>query len=108
MSIKPVIPRAGARRDVEEAVDYYAEQAGTEIALRFVDAVRDAYRAISSRPGVGSPRYAHELELPGLRSRRITRFPYFIFYVERDDHIDVWRILHSQRDIPSWISDDGA
>ncbi len=89
MSAKPVIPRAVARGDVEEAVDYYAEQAGTDVALRFVDAIKGAYRAISARPAIGSPRYAHELELPGLRSRKIARFPYLIFHLERDDHIDV-------------------
>jgi toxin ParE1/3/4 len=96
-----------ARRDVEEAVDYYAEKAGAEVALRFVDAIKNAYRAISSRPAIGSPRYAHELELPGLRSRKIARFPYLIFYLERDDHIDVWRIIHGQRDIPAWMIEDG-
>jgi toxin ParE1/3/4 len=24
-----------------------------------------------------------------------------VFYIERDDHIDVWRVLHAQRDIPA-------
>jgi toxin ParE1/3/4 len=24
-----------------------------------------------------------------------------IFYVEKDDHVDVWRVLHGQRDIPA-------
>lgn len=27
----------------------------------------------------------------------------FIDAVERDDHIDIWRVLHSQRDIPAWM-----
>ena len=28
---------------------------------------------------------------------------------ERDDHIDIWRILHARRDIPAWMNepDDG-
>ena len=46
---------------------------------------------------------AHELDLPGLRFRMLKRYPYIVFYVERDDHIDVWRVLHGQRDIPSWL-----
>ena len=25
---------------------------------------------------------------------------------ERSDHIDVWRVLHSQRDIPAWLAGD--
>ncbi len=102
-----MIPRAVARRDVDEAIDYYAGEAGVDVALHFIDALKEAYRAISSRPAIGSPRYAHELELPGLRSRKITRFPYLIFYLERDDHIDVWRVLHGQRDIPWWMIETG-
>ena len=31
------------------------------------------------------------------------RYPHLVFYVERDDHIDVWRVLHSQRDLPAWM-----
>jgi toxin ParE1/3/4 len=26
-----------------------------------------------------------------------------VFYVEREDHIDVWRVVHAQRDIPAWM-----
>lgn len=91
------------QRDVEGAIDYYADEAGADVALKFVDALKDAYRAIGVRPATGSPRYGHELEVPGLRSRRIGRFPFLIFYMERDDHIDVWRVLHAQRDIASWL-----
>lgn len=32
-----------------------------------------------------------------------TRIPYLIFYMEQADHIDVWRVLHAERDIPAWI-----
>ena len=101
--MKAVIPRALARQDVDDAIDYYAGEAGEDIALRFVDALRDAYRVISSRPASGSPRFAQQLELPGLRSRKLRRFPYLVFYIERPDHIDVWRVLHAQRDIPNWM-----
>ena len=34
----------------------------------------------------------------------MTRFPYLIFYFERDDCVDVWRVLHGQRDIPAWMN----
>jgi toxin ParE1/3/4 len=103
VSAKPVVPRLVARRDVENAIDYYADEAGADIALRFIVALKDAYRVISTRPATGSPRFAHELELPGLRTREIARFPYLIFYLERDDHIDVWRVLHRQRDMQAWL-----
>ena len=25
--------------------------------------------------------------------------------IERDDYIDVWRVLHGQRDIPAWMQE---
>ncbi|WP_380872380.1 plasmid stabilization protein [Sphingomonas sp. DBB INV C78] len=108
MTAKPVIPRALAARDVDEAADYYADEAGGDVALRFIDALEQAYRLISARPATGSPRYAHELDLPGLRSRQLAGFPYLVFYLERQDHIDVWRVLHAQRDIPSWMTETGS
>jgi toxin ParE1/3/4 len=43
------------------------------------------------------------LDLPGLRSWPLTRYPHLVFYIERSDHIDVWRVLHGQRDIPVWL-----
>jgi toxin ParE1/3/4 len=103
--MKPVIPRDLARRDLEDAVDYYVREAGTAVALRFVDSVESAYSVIARQPAAGSPRYAYELDLPGLRCWSVKRFPYLIFYVERDSHIDIWRVLHARRDIPVWMQE---
>jgi toxin ParE1/3/4 len=103
VTAKPVVPRARARRDVEETLAHYAEAAGDKVALAFVDALEAAYRHIARHGASGSPRYAHELDLPGLRCWRLRRFPHLIFYVERDDHIDVWRVLHAHRDVPAWM-----
>jgi len=43
------------------------------------------------------------LGLEGLRALRLCRFPILVFSMERPDHIDVWRVLHGQRDIPAWM-----
>ncbi|MDB5454943.1 MAG: plasmid stabilization protein [Caulobacter sp.] len=103
MSARPIVPRRQARRDVEDATDYYAREAGERVALAFIDALESAYGAIARQPAAGSPRFAHELNLPGLRSRALKRFPYLVFYVDREDHVDVWRVLHAQQDIPAWL-----
>ena len=109
MKVRPVVPREQAHRDVEDAVAYYLAQDAESAALGFVDALEKAYGHIGRHPASGSPRYAHELNLPGLRSWPLTRFPYLIFYVECPDHIDVWRVLHGQRDIPAWMQEpEGA
>ena len=103
MKSKPVIPRELANRDVDEAVAYYLSEGADKAALSFIDALEQAYAHIGRHPATGSPRYAHELNLPGLRFWPLTRFPYLVFYIERTDHIDVWRVLHGQRDIPAWM-----
>jgi toxin ParE1/3/4 len=103
MKPKPVIPRSLARQDAEQAIDHYLKEGATEAALGFIDALEQAYAHIARHPGTGSPRYAHELNLPGLRNWKLTRYPHIVFYTEQDDHIDVWRVLHEVRDIPAWM-----
>jgi toxin ParE1/3/4 len=100
---KSIRPRALARRDVEDAVRHFATEAGRDVALGFIDALEAAYQKIAMHPAVGSPRYGHELALPGLRIVVLGRYPYLVFYLDRDDHIDVWRVLHAHRDIPAWM-----
>lgn len=106
MKAKPVIPRGLANRDVDEAIDYYLSEGAEQAALGFIDALEQAYAQLSRHSATGSPRYSHELNLPGLRSWPLARFPHLIFYIEREDHIDVWRVLHNLRDIPAWLCDD--
>ena len=108
MSGKPVVLRERARRDIDQAVERYLAEAGPEVALAFIDALEGAFRAIGGRPAAGSPRYAHELDIPGLRSRRAGRFPYLVFHVEAETEIDVWRVLHGARDIPEGIRETGG
>ncbi len=104
MASKPIIPRRAAIEDIDSAIDHYLAEADVEVALAFIDAVEGAYRHIARHPASGSPRYAAELELPGLRCWRLRRFPYLVFYVDCDESIDVWRVLHGERDIPAWMA----
>lgn len=30
-------------------------------------------------------------------------FPPLVFYLETKDCIDIWRVLHTARDIPAWM-----
>lgn len=102
---KPVVPRARAEQDVEGAIDYYLSGNAPEAALGFIDALERAYSHIGRHPATGSTRYAHELNLPGLRFWPLQKYPHLVFYIERNDHVDVWRVLHGQRDIPSWMQE---
>lgn len=94
------------KRVVLRELDFYIREAGADVAFGFVDALESAYRTIAERLSAGSPRHAHELAIPGLRSRALKRFPYLVFYVERDDRIDVWSVLHSRRDIRARMQEE--
>jgi toxin ParE1/3/4 len=107
LKAKPVILRAQACQDVDEAIDWYLAQQAEAAASRFVDALERAYRHIARHPATGSPRYSDALGLPGVRFWPLTRYPHLVFYIERADHIDVWRVLHGQRDLPAWMMEPG-
>ncbi len=101
MGAKPVVLRELAQNDINDAIDHYLTEAGPAVTLSFIDALDDVLCETGMRPKGGSPRYAQELDIPGLRFRTIGRFPYLIFYIEKEAEVDVWRVLHGARDIPA-------
>ncbi|MDK9720969.1 MAG: type II toxin-antitoxin system RelE/ParE family toxin [Rhodospirillales bacterium] len=108
MSSRPVIPRRLAVQDIDEAIEHLLDEKAGQAALGFVDELEQAYQHIASHPETGSLRYAFELDIPGLRFWPLKRHPYLVFYVVRSDCIDVWRVLHGQRDIPAWMREPEA
>lgn len=97
----PVLPRELATEDLRQAAAWYAAEADGAIARRFIDAAEQAFTRIGRQPALGSPRYAVELDWPGLRTHPLDGFPYLIFYVDQTDHLDVLRVLHTHRDLPT-------
>ena len=91
--------------DIEQALAYYAAEA-PHLELSFLDALEKAYLHIQRHPGTGSLRYAHALDIPGLRFWPCQRFPQMVFYIERYDHIALVRVLHGNRDIPATLQND--
>ena len=106
MRSKPVIPRRRAELDIQGALDHFLAEAGSKVADSFLDALERSILHISRHPASGSSRYAHELNFPGLRHWRVEGFPYLVFYMELESRIEVWRVLHGQRDIPSWMQSE--
>ena len=98
--MKKLVRRALADVDIITALDYYIANA-PEYALAFIDDVEEAYQHIQQFPVSGSLRYAYELSLPELRVWSCNKCPFLIFYVDYPSQIEVWRVLHSSRDIPA-------
>jgi len=98
--------RTVAAADIDSAIAHYRETAGPDVAVRFVDEFENAISLLIRYPLTGSLRFAYELEIPELRSWSLKKFPYMIFYVPNDEHLDIWRVLHARRDVPTFLHDD--
>ena len=105
MTAKPLLLSPQAQREVRQVTAYYRSESGDALSLKWVTALEHALKHVTQHALSGSTRYAVLLKLAGLRFWPVRGFPYLIFYVEREAEIDVWRVLHAQRDIPLWMSE---
>lgn len=96
--------RQRAIKDADGAFDYLQGEAPPGTAENFVAALERAFGLLARHPLTGSLRFAFELDIPNLRTWPLERFPYLIFYAVSDDRIDVWRILHTSRDLPASLA----
>ena len=99
MAPRVVRLRVSATADIDDAIEHYLDEGGGQLAHRFVDALEHAVGQIQRSPLSGSQRFSFELGIPELRARTLARFPHVIFYVAHSEAIDVWRVLHSRRDL---------
>ena len=72
--------------------------------MRLVVATNAALDKLELEPGIGSPTLGKDLGIPDLRSWRVTGFPLLWFYFERDDHLDVVRLLGERQDIATILT----
>lgn len=103
---KPVRLRRLAADDIDGALAYLLTEAGPDVAARFVDAVEVALAHVGQHPHHGTLRFSYDLDIPALRAWAVPRFPYLVFYVEQDHEIDVWRVLHTRRDLLATLAED--
>ena len=93
-----------ADRDFDGIVDFYIREAGVSVAEGFVTALDAAYTALRKAPRGGSPILGERMDLAGLRTWNVRGFPYLICYLLDDEAVVVWRIVHSQRDLPKALA----
>lgn len=99
--MKPAVLRPQALRDPQAEARYYRGEAGTRMAVRLVKAANASLDQIELEPGIGSPVLGSRLGIPGLRTWPLRTFPLQWFYFERDDHLDVVRLLGARQDVGS-------
>ncbi len=98
-----ILPAADA--DVDELAGHIASTS-VERAFRFCDAVQSTYALILDRPK-RSARYGFEHpRLAELRKRPVLGFPnHLVFYRIDADMVEIVRVLHGARDIPTTLED---
>jgi toxin ParE1/3/4 len=106
--LKPALLRPQALRDQQSEVRYYRQQAQTRVAVRPVKATNAALDPIEFDPGIGSPVPGKALEVPGLRTWRVARFPMLWCYFERNDHVDVVRLLGGRQDVAALFGEESS
>ena len=63
------------------------------MAVQVVKSTIEALDQVELDPGIGSPTFGKVLEVTGLRTRRVAKFPLLWCCFESTDHVDVVRLL---------------
>jgi len=99
--------RSKARQDLIDIFRHLAREAKLQTAGRFLVQAEATFARLANGPHIGSRYEAEDHLLDQVHFLPISRFrKYLVFYLPRDDGIDVIRVLHGARDIPSILSDD--
>lgn len=96
--------RQHAEADLIELVDYFA---GVQPPLdeAFIEAVVSSCERLTERPLIGTLVEVRSPRLKGLRRQRVSpKFAdYLIFYLPSNSEVDVVRVLHGARDLPTLL-----
>ena len=91
--------RATARRDLVEHFVYLVENAGLDIAERFLANAEASFNDLAGQPMIGAPLTLQNPALASLRKWRVKDFDdHLIFYLPRPDGVSIVRVLHAARD----------
>lgn len=96
-----LVIRDSADKEITSALVFYFSEAGDKVASDFLDNVKAGLIHISAFPESGSARYRSLFPEIDLRFWQVKTFPYMIFYIIRDDYVDVIAVLHAFSDIPN-------
>lgn len=81
----------GAERDVANAIDFYATQAGPMVALRFLGEFERIAELLVKYPGFGTPTTS------GRRVFPMQVFPYSVVYRALDSGVRIIVVRHQHR-----------
>ncbi len=92
-----------AIRDVEDAVDWFDDHGGPDLARRMAKATVQAARRVVAHPLIGHSR--PDLLGPPFRFWAVPSFPYLLVYDASAAPPKVLRVLHTARDLPPLLAE---
>ncbi|WP_017202960.1 type II toxin-antitoxin system RelE/ParE family toxin [Microbacterium algeriense] len=92
-----------ADEDIDGAVTHYLGEAGSQIAIAFIDDLQHAMSRLAAHPALGSARFESVTEIPEIRAFPLRSHPYLIIYTDDPDAVRVHRVLHTRRDIAALL-----
>jgi toxin ParE1/3/4 len=93
-----IVRRPAAKRDLVLQFAWFADQAGVEVARRFLRAAESSFRDLAEMPAMG-PVKIYEGKFAGVRMWRVTDFEnVLIFYRAFRGGIAIERVFDAKRD----------
>jgi toxin ParE1/3/4 len=91
--------------DVVESATHIGQDSVTA-GNRFLDACEVTFELLAKSPQIGAIYPTKNARLGGLRVFRIKGFPnHLTFYLERQDGIEIVRVVHGARDLDAALQD---
>jgi toxin ParE1/3/4 len=105
--VSEIIRRPSANRDLVAIYRHYAREAGFRVADRFFDEAEATFARLARMPRIGTPYEPEEPLFADLRFFPVSRYrAYLVFYRPIAEGIEVYRVLHSARDIAGILADE--
>lgn len=104
-----LVERQTALTDLIELADYLEQEAGLEMAERFIDAAEETFEHLARMPQIGTSRTFYNPALAGIRMWRVKGFEkHLIFYHPLKGGVEILRVVHGARDYKRIFEDDEA
>lgn len=92
----PLVLRAAARREFDEAAVWYEDQR-SGLGSDFVDRVQNVLDKIAQQPD------RYPVVSGDVREAPVSRFPYAIYYRAKADRVVILAVFHCSRDPAIWM-----
>jgi len=98
--LKPAVFFEQAILDLDDAVKFYTDQSGPELATRYLAALRKATSLLIANPGLGTPIKSRKADLAVRWLPLASPFQkHLMFYRSGAKASEVIRVLHASRNI---------